>query len=162
MITDTDVKKLKQVFATKKDLDRFATKDDLNEVKKDVKELKKDTSELKKDVKGLKEDNKGIKELMADIASYIKTGEATMEDYRKMRMEIRSDAAQFKDEILHELIKVRENFAVVTGWGDKIEDHEERIEVLEKNYTSEESRSLPCPAPSGAGPCHLGGENFNL
>lgn len=35
-ITNKDVDKLKEVFATKDDLRRFATKDDLGELKRDV------------------------------------------------------------------------------------------------------------------------------
>ena len=39
MITDTDIKKLKGVFATKTDLKRFATKIEFSELKADVKKL---------------------------------------------------------------------------------------------------------------------------
>ena len=40
---------------------------------------------------------------------------------------------EFKDAILHELIKIREDFACIEGHHDKIEDHEVQIEKIERH-----------------------------
>lgn len=42
------------------------------------------------------------------------------------------DLIQFKDDILFEIKAMREELAVVIGYRQRIEDHEERIEVLEQ------------------------------
>lgn len=49
MITDADIKKMRDVFATKTDLEAFATKKDLAVVAVDVAGLKADVAELKVD-----------------------------------------------------------------------------------------------------------------
>ncbi|PIZ24833.1 hypothetical protein COY48_00805 [Candidatus Collierbacteria bacterium CG_4_10_14_0_8_um_filter_43_86] len=65
MITDNDIKKLKTIFATKEDLKRFATKEDLDEsevrtafgftdVQRQFTEVRSDISELKSDVKDIR------------------------------------------------------------------------------------------------------------
>ncbi len=38
----------------------------------------------------------------------------------------------FKDQILHEIVDLRDDVAVVTGYRNMIEDHEQRLQVLEK------------------------------
>jgi len=47
------------------------------------------------------------------------------------RFATKEDIIDFKDSILTEIIKLREDVAVVTGYRDLIEDHEKRIEKLE-------------------------------
>lgn len=42
------------------------------------------------------------------------------------------DLIQFKDDILFEIKAMREELAVVIGYRQMIENHEERIEVLEQ------------------------------
>jgi hypothetical protein len=44
----------------------------------------------------------------------------------------KDDIIAFKDEILHEIKGLREDVAIVTGYRDMIEDHDIRIEKLEK------------------------------
>ena len=44
---------------------------------------------------------------------------------------IREEIIQFKDDILGEIVKLREDVAVVTGYKDQIENHEERITTVE-------------------------------
>ncbi len=39
---------------------------------------------------------------------------------------------EFKDVILHEIQGLREDVILVTGYKDQIEDHETRIETIEK------------------------------
>lgn len=46
--------------------------------------------------------------------------------------ELKNDIVTFKDEILHEIIKLRDDITVVIGYRDMIEDHEQRIIKLEK------------------------------
>lgn len=43
----------------------------------------------------------------------------------------KDDLINFKDSILSEIIKLREDIAVVIGYRDMIEDHDKRIEKLE-------------------------------
>jgi hypothetical protein len=43
----------------------------------------------------------------------------------------RDDLINFKDSILSEIIKLREDIEVVIGYRDMIEDHNQRIEKLE-------------------------------
>lgn len=46
--------------------------------------------------------------------------------------DLKNDIVTFKDEILHEIIKLRDDITVVIGYRDMIEDHEQRIIKLEK------------------------------
>ena len=43
----------------------------------------------------------------------------------------KDDLINFKDSILSEIIKLREDIEVVIGYRDMIEDHDQRIEKLE-------------------------------
>lgn len=81
MIIDKDIKKLKTIFATKDDLKKFATKDDL--------------------------------------ACSLKT--------------LNNTILKFKDEILGEIEKIREDYIMYTGLWDQVEDHEIRIEKVENH-----------------------------
>jgi len=45
----------------------------------------------------------------------------------------KNDMIDFKDEILHEIKSMREEVAIVTGYKDQIENHDYRIERLEKH-----------------------------
>lgn len=69
---------------------------------------------------------------------------ATKEELSKMDMKLdgtfdllRGDITSFKDQILHEIIKLREDITIVVGYRDMIEDHETRIGKIEsKIYVS--------------------------
>src|SRR3989344_4482853 len=54
---------------------------------------------------------------------------ATKEDLKNYAT--RDDLVNFKDSILTEIIKLREDIQVVIGYRDMIEDHDQRIEKLE-------------------------------
>ncbi len=45
----------------------------------------------------------------------------------------RDDIIAFKDAILHEIVKLRDEVAIVGGHRDMLEDHETRIETIEKH-----------------------------
>lgn len=45
---------------------------------------------------------------------------------------LKDDLVKFKDEILSEIIKLRDDITVVIGYRDMIENHELRITKLEK------------------------------
>lgn len=45
---------------------------------------------------------------------------------------LRNDIVQFKDDILSEIVKLREDMIVIAGYRPMLENHEERIERLEK------------------------------
>ena len=97
----------------KKNPNGFATKTDIQGVKKDIKnvkeELKHDIGIVNKDVSGLKKDVSGL----------------------------RNDMVGFKDEILMEIMKIRDDNAIIVGRSgitqDELEDHEVRIAKLETN-----------------------------
>ena len=44
---------------------------------------------------------------------------------------LKNDIVDFKDSILSEIIKLREDIEVVIGYRDMIENHDQRIEKLE-------------------------------
>ena len=54
-------------------------------------------------------------------------------DVKKLEKKFASkeDLINFKDSILSEIIKLREDIEVVIGYRDMIEDHNQRIEKLE-------------------------------
>ena len=54
------------------------------------------------------------------------------EDMSNLRVEMKEDIYKFKDEILGEIQDFRDDMTVTKGYGDKIENHEERISVLER------------------------------
>ena len=43
----------------------------------------------------------------------------------------KDDLVNFKDSILNEIIKLREDVTVIVGYRDMIEEHDQRIEKLE-------------------------------
>ncbi len=57
----------------------------------------------------------------------------TDSDINKMKkvFATKEDVIDFKDSILTEIIKLREDVVVITGYRDLIEDHDKRIEKLE-------------------------------
>lgn len=58
------------------------------------------------------------------------------ESKTELRDELHNDILQFKDDILNEIIKLRDDIAITTGYRDKIEDHDARIDELEKHVYS--------------------------
>jgi hypothetical protein len=54
---------------------------------------------------------------------------ATKEDLKKYAT--KDDLINFKDSILSEIIKLREDVTVIIGYRDLIENHDKRIEKLE-------------------------------
>lgn len=45
----------------------------------------------------------------------------------------KADIVTFKDEILHEIVKLRDEVAIVGGQRNMLEDHDQRIETIEKH-----------------------------
>lgn len=107
------------------------TKSDLNEIKKLLKGFttKDDLKGLatKADLKGFatKDDLIGLAN-KDDLKKY-----ATKDDLKNTEKVLRNDIVQFKDDILHELVKIRDDLDIVTGYRGLIADNEERIEKLE-------------------------------
>lgn len=56
---------------------------------------------------------------------------ATKEEVKDVKTELKADILNFRDQILHEIIKLREDLTIVIGYRDMIEDHENRIGRLE-------------------------------
>lgn len=60
----------------------------------------------------------------------LKTIFATKDDLKKYAN--KNDIIEFKDIILKEIRDMRDEVVLVIGYKDQIEDHEDRIELLEK------------------------------
>jgi len=64
-----------------------------------------------------------------------------VDDVKKMVKDVLVEAkipstdtlAQFKDDIIKEIKDLRDEVTLVTGYKDQIEDHEERIEKVERH-----------------------------
>lgn len=46
---------------------------------------------------------------------------------------LKEDIVEFKDEILHEILNLRDDIAVITRYREDIADHQRRIDELEKH-----------------------------
>ena len=57
----------------------------------------------------------------------------TKEEFKEVVNGLKNDIVGFKDAILNEIIKLREDITVIVGYRDMMEDHEQRINKLEKN-----------------------------
>lgn len=55
---------------------------------------------------------------------------ATKEDLRKFAL--KDDVLTFKDEILHEVVAMRQELGLIIGYRDQIGDHEVRLDKIEK------------------------------
>lgn len=133
MITDADIKKLSKVFMTKRDLKDalipYSTKKDLKvalapySTKKELKVAFTPYS-TKKDLEVMLAPYSTKKELEATTVELIKyIGE--------VKIELKNDILSFKDQVLFEINKLRDDVTVTTGYRDMIQDHEVRIETLE-------------------------------
>lgn len=80
----------------------------------------------KKDLKQLPT-KKELTVMFRDLMSRMFEIFATKEDFNKLR----SDNLKFQDDVLHEIVKFREDNEMIIGQRQKIEDHEERIAKLE-------------------------------
>jgi len=57
-------------------------------------------------------------------------------EINKSKLELKDDILQFKDDILTEIRALRDDGAVITGYSDRIENHDTRIDELEKHVYS--------------------------
>jgi len=57
---------------------------------------------------------------------------ATKIDLEGLEGRFKDTVISFKDEILYEIKAMREELAIITGYKDQIENHETRIETVEK------------------------------
>ena len=85
--------------------------------KKDIQTLK-DTFATKEDLNSVKEDLNSLRE-----------------DFR----ELRNDVLTFKDELMFQILAMRDELSVVIGYRNHIEDHEIRIEKLEDEILTNKS-----------------------
>ena len=70
-----------------------------------------------------KKDLQDIGKLITDITSVLNNA---------LGSRLKNDIYKFKDEILGEIQNLRDDIQVTKGYGDRIEDHEERISALEQ------------------------------
>lgn len=57
---------------------------------------------------------------------------ATKDDLNALERKLNNNIFNFKDEILHEIVAMREELAVVISYAHRLENHEHRIEKLEE------------------------------
>ncbi|MDO8497918.1 MAG: hypothetical protein Q7S61_05245 [bacterium] len=55
----------------------------------------------------------------------------------EQKEDLEEKITRFKDEILHEIVDLRDDVAVITGYRDMIEDHEIRLTSVEKTLKKE-------------------------
>ena len=55
----------------------------------------------------------------------------------EQKVDLEEKLTRFKDEILHEIVDLRDDVAVITGYRDMIEDHEIRLTSVEKTLKKE-------------------------
>ena len=127
MITDKDVKKLKEVFATKNELEKLDARtaagfldvqEQLNGIKQDVSGLKQDIGGLKQDVSDLKQDVSDLKQDVSDLKQDVS--------------EIKNNMLTMEDNIVGAIHNLQIENSVTATYRPKIEDHEKRISKLEK------------------------------
>ena len=58
---------------------------------------------------------------------------ATKDELKSVKDELKELIISFKDNILHELQAIRDNQELITGYKDQIENHDLRIEHIEKH-----------------------------
>lgn len=119
MITDNDIKKLKQTFVSKndlkKELNRFATKEDIDQLElntgKGFNDVQKQLSNVKADISEIKEEITEIKEEITEIKNNMLT---------------------MQDNILGAINKLQTENMITASYRPKIQNHEERITKLER------------------------------
>ena len=76
---------------------------------------------------------KNTQEIIGLIKAFRQELKDDIKDSKKeVIKEVLNNILTFKDQILHEIIKLREDMTIVEGWSDRMEDHEVIIEKLEK------------------------------
>jgi len=74
-----------------------------------------------------------VKKMMKDVLRDEKV--VTKDDLQQelSKYATKDDLVSFKDTILHELQAIRDNQELITGYKDQIENHDVRIEHIEKH-----------------------------
>jgi|GEM_PF-1303477 len=85
---------------------------------------------------------KDIANLVKELSGTFATKDELKEEIRGVREDLSNTVLQFKDDILYEIKGIREEMTILTGYRDKIVDHEERIEKLEDQSTSKDGKSF--------------------
>jgi hypothetical protein len=57
---------------------------------------------------------------------------ATKDELYDLEKKLNNSILNFKDQILHEIVAMREELSVVIGYSHRLENHDQRIEKLEK------------------------------
>ena len=122
-----------EINKVKKELAKYSTKEEMNIFEKKMKYIRAGLKKIHKKYATHDDVSKSVKEMIDFVLS---TNNQTKSDIRTemqdMKKELKVDIVQFKDEVLSEIIKLRKDITVVIGYRDTIEDHENRIQKLEK------------------------------
>ena len=60
---------------------------------------------------------------------------ATKNELQMAKNDLKNDLVNFKDALLHEILAMRDELSIVLGYREQIEDHEHRLEKLEKKIS---------------------------
>ena len=60
---------------------------------------------------------------------------ATKDELQMAKNDLKNDLVNFKDAILHEILAMRDELSIVLGYREQIENHEHRLEKLEKKIS---------------------------
>ena len=79
-------------------------------------------------------------DLVQEFSKIFATKEELAHVTTELRRELKNDILQFKDDILFEIKAMREELAIVIGYRQTIENHEERISMLEQPNSRNQNR----------------------
>ena len=60
---------------------------------------------------------------------------ATKNELQMAKNDLKNDLVNFKDALLHEILAMRDELSIVLGYREQIENHEHRLEKLEKKIS---------------------------
>jgi predicted S18 family serine protease len=75
-----------------------------------------------------KKDLSQIRNLMVEVVVQYTQKFSTKSEFK----ELKNDIAQFKDDILKEIVSLREEVTIVGGFRERIDEHEIRLDKVEK------------------------------
>ena len=93
-----------------------------------LKKLQKDFRSLRQEFEDIRREFSMLRQEFEDIRREFSILRQEFED---LRLETKNDTLQFKDDILTEIVKLREDVTIVTGYRQLIANHEERLETVE-------------------------------
>ena len=76
-----------------------------------------------------------IRKIKDSLSDTFATKSELHSEVGSLRLELKNDLVNFKDAILHEILALRDELSIVLGYREQIENHEHRLEKLEKKIS---------------------------